>query len=69
MVLRNCSKSPTGKHSPTGAIIKATYTFGILIGIVIGIITLFKHVNISDKIMPVINLLREKINIIVGGVF
>ncbi|MDR2596055.1 MAG: hypothetical protein LBC76_01920 [Treponema sp.] len=50
MVLRNCSKSPSGKHAPAGTTIKGTYILGIFIGVIIGIIELFKYLNIHEKI-------------------
>jgi uncharacterized membrane protein len=62
MVLRNCPKSPTGKHIPAGPVIKGTYIFGILVGIVIGIIELVKYLNIPEKIMGIFNTAGDKIS-------
>jgi len=61
MVLRNCSKSPTGKHAPAGALIKGTYILGILIGIIIGIIELSKYLNVPGKLTSLINMIIENI--------
>jgi hypothetical protein len=61
MVLRNCPKSPTGKHAPAGALIKGTYILGILVGIVFGIIELFKYLNIPGKLTTLINIIIENI--------
>jgi len=65
MVLRNCSKSPTGKHVPAGAAVKGIYLLGILIGVVFGIIELFKYLKLTDKIMQIFNLLGGKIYLII----
>ena len=44
MVLRNCSESPTGKHSPSGSLRKGIYFLGFIIGIFIGIISSVKYI-------------------------
>jgi hypothetical protein len=62
MVLRNCPKSPTGKHVPAGSVRKAAYSFGVLIGIIIGIIELVKYLNIPEKITGIFNIAWGKIN-------
>jgi hypothetical protein len=59
MVLRNCSKSPTGKHAPAGSVIKGAYILGILAGIVFGIVELFKYLNIPEKLTALINIISD----------
>jgi hypothetical protein len=68
MVLRNCSKSPTGKHAPAGALIKGTYILGILIGIIFGIIELSKYLNVPGKLTTLINIITGKFNMIIENI-
>jgi hypothetical protein len=50
---------------PAGAAIKGTYMLGILIGVIFGIVELFKYLKLTDKIMSIFNLLWGKINLII----